>query len=134
VARSRQPINHGTIGGYRTHYRHGVPMCEPCLAANRRARGYKGPQPVAAHGTRAGYNRHRRNGEEACLDCRKANSQATTAYRLAHLHRGTTLAPWDARHGTRNGYSNFSCRCRACTAANARASADYRVAHQGASS
>lgn len=32
---TRQPINHGTIGGYKAHKRHGEPMCEPCREANR---------------------------------------------------------------------------------------------------
>ena len=29
----RQPINHGTLGGYRAHIRHDVPLCDDCKAA-----------------------------------------------------------------------------------------------------
>ena len=33
-----QPINHGTMGGYRTHKRRGIPFCEPCRRAEANAR------------------------------------------------------------------------------------------------
>jgi hypothetical protein len=31
-----KPIKHGTKGGYRMHYRRGVPMCEACRKAESR--------------------------------------------------------------------------------------------------
>lgn len=29
----RQPINHGTYGGYMSHARHGIPLCDDCRKA-----------------------------------------------------------------------------------------------------
>jgi hypothetical protein len=38
----RRPIQHGTMGGYRAHYRHGdLPPCEPCKRAESERQGYK---------------------------------------------------------------------------------------------
>lgn len=73
---SRKPIVHGTIGGYRAHFRHGVPMCEPCRAADREYHGYKAPQRTARCGTDSGYNRHLYQGETACQPCRDAKARA----------------------------------------------------------
>lgn len=48
----RQPINHGTGGGYRAHFRHGVPLCDPCRRAHalgdatRQPRAYPPPRTV----------------------------------------------------------------------------------------
>ncbi|TFV91381.1 hypothetical protein [Blastococcus sp. CT_GayMR16] len=70
----RKPIRHGTTGGYRAHFRHGEPMCEPCRAADRTRKGYLGPQPVASCGTVGGYRRHLRHGEDACPPCLTANA------------------------------------------------------------
>lgn len=80
---ARRPIQHGTIGGYRTHYRHGVPMCEPCRAAERTRLGYKAPQRIAECGTRSGYNRHCRRGEAPCPPCRDAQTADTRRRRTA---------------------------------------------------
>lgn len=72
---SRKPIAHGTIGGYRAHYRHGEPMCEPCREANRQYHGQQ-PKTSARCGTRSGYNRHIKAGEPTCAACRDAHALA----------------------------------------------------------
>lgn len=106
----RRPINHGTGGGYRAHFRHGVPMCEPCRDVERRRHGYKAPQKQAVCGTRAGYIRR---GETACAACRAANL-------LDHQDRRQDGLPADdPRHGTVNGYSNYGCKCGPCKQAGA---------------
>lgn len=109
----RRPINHGTLGGYRTHYRHDVPMCEPCRAAHRRSRGHKAPQKQAVCGTRSGYGRHLRLGESTCAACRAAVVQDRTARRRAGLPAN------DPRHGTVSGYHNHGCKCGPCKQAGA---------------
>ena len=115
-----RPINHGTLGGYRTHYRRGEPLCDACRDAARAARGSK-PFHAAECGSRGGYNAHIRRGEETCRACRDAHHAAAKAAR-ERRH----LEPWDPRHGTSNAYQNYQCRCRECTAANARKTADRR--------
>lgn len=73
----RRPIQHGTIGGYRAHYRHGdLPACEPCREAERHRQGYKAPQRRAQCGTEGGYVSHQRRGETPCEPCRAARAQA----------------------------------------------------------
>lgn len=72
----RRPIQHGTIGGYRAHYRYGEPMCEPCRHANRLTKGWRGPQRQGQCGTAGGYNRHHRRGEQACSACKAAVAEA----------------------------------------------------------
>lgn len=78
----RRPIVHGTIGGYRAHFRHGVPMCEPCRQTERDRRGVE-PFRWAVCGTRGGYNAHRRRGETTCGPCRAAHTAYQRAYRTA---------------------------------------------------
>lgn len=124
----QKPINHGTIGGYRTHFRHGVPMCEPCREVNRQARGHKRPVLLPC-GTRAAYSRHLDHGETPCEPCRAANTDDVKRRRRLGQSK-PHLDPGDSRHGTVNGYSNYGCRCRSCGQANARASADWRKAHK----
>lgn len=121
--RPRQPINHGTLGGARTHYRRGEPLCEPCRDAQRTAAGHK-PFKAAECGTRSGYGRHLRLGEPTCQACRDANHAATKAGRERRARE--PLPPWDPRHGNQSTYNNYGCRCVECTAANARKSADRR--------
>lgn len=71
---SRKPIEHGTIGGYRAHYRHGdLPVCEACRQADREARGLQ-PFRSGRCGTRYGYMRHGRLGEPACDACKRAQA------------------------------------------------------------
>lgn len=127
MSRPRMPINHGTPGGYRAHFRHGVPMCDDCRDANRRANGQQ-PMRYAVCGTRSAYGRHLRRGEEPCGPCREANTADCRADTVARAVRG--LAPDDPRHGTENAYSNYRCRCGPCTAVNtaksARRNARYR--------
>lgn len=72
---SRKPIAHGTIGGYRAHYRHGVPMCDSCRDADRQARGRTAFR-AARCGTRSGYNAHRHRGEQPCQPCKDAQAAA----------------------------------------------------------
>lgn len=120
----RRPINHGTLGGYRTHYRHKVPMCEPCRNAERVFKGRR-KLVLAPCGTRGAYARHLRAGEATCAACRAANTAAGREWR--RTHNPTALSPWDPRHGTINGYSNYKCPCGPCRQANARASADRRA-------
>lgn len=108
----RKPIEHGTIGGYRAHYRHREPMCEPCRAAERRRRGYKGPQKTAVCGTRSGYDRHIRRGEQPCAECRAATAGYVRQWRRLGLPAG------DRRHGTLPGYER-GCRCDPCKQAKA---------------
>jgi len=77
----RKPIRHGTAAGHRAHFRHGVPMCEPCRAAERRRRGYVNKQKVAQCGTDAGYGRHLDRKEPTCRACRAAHAAACAFYR-----------------------------------------------------
>lgn len=109
----RRPINHGTLGGYRAHYRHGVPLCEPCRDAHRRSRGRKGPQKQAVCGTTGGYCRHLQRGEKTCAECRAAHAQAHRARLRVGLPDG------DSRHGTLTGYGNYGCKCGPCKQAGA---------------
>lgn len=76
----RRPINHGTAGGYRAHFRHGEPMCESCRAAERTRLGYKGPKRAARCGTRSGYSRHVKAGEPTCGPCRDAHNDSMREY------------------------------------------------------
>lgn len=118
-----RPINHGTLGGYRTHYRRGEPICDACRDAQRAARGHKAFR-AAECGTRSGYGRHLRLGEEPCSACREAHRQAANEARRRRSQE--PLPSWDPRHGRVHTYSNHGCRCAECTAANARKSADRR--------
>jgi DNA-binding CsgD family transcriptional regulator len=76
----RRPIEHGTVGGYRAHYRHGEPMCDPCRAAERKRLGHAGPQKTAQCGTVGGYARHLRRGEKTCAPCRRAQAEQQDRY------------------------------------------------------
>lgn len=78
----RKPIRHGTTGGYQAHFRHGVPMCEPCRAAERKRLGYKAPQRRAACGTASGYNAHQRRGETPCTACSRAHADDHRQYEM----------------------------------------------------
>lgn len=122
--RPRQPINHGTLGGYRAHFRHKVPICEPCRNAERVARGRQ-PRTLAPCGTRTAYHRHLRRRETPCEPCRAANRAAAVEGQQRRAAIG--LPAGDPRHGTLNGYGNYRCRCDACTEANARQSANYKL-------
>jgi hypothetical protein len=79
---ARRPIAHGTTGGYRAHFRHGAPMCEPCRDAHRKDVGAKPFQPAKC-GTTGGYQRHLDRAEPTCADCRAANTEARRARRRA---------------------------------------------------
>lgn len=61
---------------------------------------------VLRHGRKSAYNKGCR-----CDDCTEANTLAARARRLV-----VRLDANDFRHGTLNGYCNYSCRCAACTA------------------
>lgn len=121
VDRRRRPITHGTVGGYRAHYRHDVPMCEACREANRKARGHVA-RGHARCGTESGYKRHRARGED-CERCRRA----TSAVRRERRQARTGLPPGDPRHGTTNGYGNYRCRCPECMAVNSQCSREWRA-------
>lgn len=123
MGRRKMPIEHGTSGGYRTHFRHKVPMCEPCRDAERRRLGRR-PMRYAPCGTRSAYHRHLRHGE-SCEACRQANTVGCQAARQVRLARG--LPADDPRHGTVGGYTNHGCRCPGCTAANSEKSAARRA-------
>jgi hypothetical protein len=82
----RRPIEHGTIGGYRTHFRHGVPMCELCRHAHRVSKGFKAPQRTAVCGTEGGYNRHLNRKEIPCQPC--CDARARGADERARRRRG----------------------------------------------
>ena len=118
-----RPINHGTLGGYRTHYRRGEPVCDACRDAARAVRGNK-PFRAADHGSRGGYKRHLRLGEEPCAACREANRRGAETGRRRRAQE--EKLPWDPRHGSAAFYKNHGCRCNECIAANSRASADRR--------
>jgi hypothetical protein len=69
----------GTDGGYRWHYSHGEPRCQPCKTAHAaRNRERKGLAPYARQlapcGTSAAYGRHRKAGEAACDPCKAAEA------------------------------------------------------------
>lgn len=113
MSRQRQPINHGTTGGYRAHFRHQVPLCDPCRAAERQRQGYTAPQKQAVCGTVSGYGRHLQLGEKTCAECRAANAQDR------RTRRARVLSDGDPRHGTVNGYGNYGCRCELCLKAGA---------------
>jgi hypothetical protein len=76
----RRPIAHGTTGGYRAHFRHGEPMCEPCRAAERARLGHQNPQKAAACGTDSGYGRHLKRKEPACEPCKDAHNARQQQY------------------------------------------------------
>jgi hypothetical protein len=57
------------------------------------------------HGTRYAYNRGCR-----CDDCRKASTEHGIVFRSKSF-----LMEGDERHGTENGYVNYSCRCDKCS-------------------
>lgn len=71
-----------------------------------------------------------RNHSCRCDECRAANSERRKKLLLAQGSTRTTppkkrtawtpepLAEDDPRHGTRNAYLNYRCRCQACTEAN----------------
>ena len=95
MGRKRQPIKHGTYAGARAHRARGIPLCEPCKAAERAyslernrkiAAGEHTPvkrAPVQC-GTNQGYARHYRNGEPACKACRAAHAEYVRKYRQEH--------------------------------------------------
>ena len=78
----RDPIEHGTIRGYRQHRVANGDPCQPCKDAWTRyiaSRAPKDPPPprtvlrvVIEHGTVAGRNGHRRQGTPLCDECRVA--------------------------------------------------------------
>lgn len=84
-----RPINHGTIGGYRTHHRRGEQMCEPCRDAERRRLGYAAPQRHAQCGTNSGYARHVRTGTPPCRACKDAHN----TWQRAYIRRTGRVAP-----------------------------------------
>lgn len=118
----RKPINHGTTGGYRAHFRYSEPMCDACRDAAREARGTGPRRPPLPCGTGAAYVRHLDHGEEPCEPCRAANRERTARY-----HREHGLTPGDPRHGTLNGYGNLGCRCNDCRRVNSKRSAERRA-------
>ena len=61
------------------------------------------------HGTPSHYQHGCR-----CDLCTKAQRERMAEYRVTYAG---TLAADDPRHGTRNAYSNYACRCRRCTTA-----------------
>ena len=75
IRKALPPINHGTVSGYRTHYRRSEPPCDDCRRAQAEyaAAKHSGPKPC---GTEAAYARHRRNGEPPCEACRRAQNKA----------------------------------------------------------
>jgi hypothetical protein len=82
MSRKRQPIKHGTLGGNRAHYRHKIPMCEPCRQAERDRRGHV-RRTLKPCGTDAGYARHAKLREPACAACTEAHRVRQNAYMMA---------------------------------------------------
>lgn len=63
----------------------------------------------------------RPSGARECRTCRR-----TYARSWRQIHAGT-LRRNDHRHGSRNGYGNYSCRCSRCTLANSEACKEWRA-------
>lgn len=103
-------IKHGTIGGYRAHFRLGIEPCAMCREANNAyARGYqrrrkeaekalvrkKMPPYAGPCGTYLAYKAHLRRREEPCLECREANrlhNEQTRQRLLASPRKDVELA------------------------------------------
>lgn len=120
-----RPIQHGTTGGYRAHFRHGEPMCEPCRDAERKRMGYKGPRKTAVCGTPSGYQRHLNRTEQPCAPCRAAKAKAKRERPRPGLPAG------DPRHGTCTGYEYWGCRCPSCYHVKAANNRRQREARRG---
>lgn len=71
MPRQRQPIKHGTPGGVRAHYRHGVPVCDVCRDTERGDRPRRTPPQC---GTASGYKDHRDHDTPACRPCLDAHA------------------------------------------------------------
>lgn len=121
MAGKRQPIRHGTTGGFRAHFRHGEPMCDPCRDADRERRGVK-KRVLLPCGTQGAYARHLNRNEEPCEPCRAANLEKTNRFR-----ENNKPEPDDPRHGSLNFYNNYGCRCNECRVANSGQSAKRRA-------
>ena len=81
MSRRREPIRHGTPGGYRAHFRHKVPLCDPCREADRKRLGRQ-PRPPAECGTNSGYVKHPSGTAcRPCLDAHAAYQRQYTAQR-----------------------------------------------------
>ena len=102
AANPGQPVEHGTVRGYRYERKRDLPICEPCraaIAAHRREkrRAAKGkpitvPTPLDRCGTTAGERAHRRLGEQPCDACREAANAAKREWRERRL----TVVPDEA--------------------------------------
>lgn len=63
---ARQPINHGTVGGFNTHYKRGIPPCQACRAArNAATAAYRSVLIVCADCGR----QRRREAKGMCSSC-----------------------------------------------------------------
>lgn len=74
MSRTREPVKHGTYGGYQAHKRRGEDACDECKAANTQ---YRRNAREAVCGTDSGYFRHRRKlNEPPCYECTRAHAAA----------------------------------------------------------
>lgn len=61
-------------------------------------------------------------------ECRTCSTTRARAYYRRNGRKFTPLSADDPRHGTRNGYANFQCRCERCSAASTAYLADRKRA------
>lgn len=93
---------------------HGRIWAWPDVAAWRDAHP---PRERVKHGSKTKYNRGCR-----CDECRAANTEHHRRRLAAH----PGLPEGDPRHGTKNGYCNYACRCGPCKVAGSLANLMYR--------
>jgi hypothetical protein len=76
------------------------------------------------HGTAAGYQRLLCSCDHCRAWQRNRQREITAALKARGLPEG------DPRHGSKNGYGNYGCRCAACTEAGRKANAAQREARR----
>lgn len=91
-----QPIEHGTVAGYRTCVKRREKSCPACRAAIRAHNVTRLANGSVEHGTRAGYQCCVQRREGACEPCQKAQ-QVYVAHYL-------TDPDIPINHGSRAGY------------------------------
>lgn len=97
AANNPKPINHGTLGGYATHRRYGIPQCQPCLdaaakyRAERKKLGAALPPKIKdrniTHGTNSGAIQHGQYGIPICEPCRQARNLYMREYNQRRKNR-----------------------------------------------